>query len=285
MAILSIQSQVIYGHVGNSAGVFALQRHGHEVWALPAAILAHHPGHGSAVAARQFSGAEIDAWVDALARLPAWASQKAAITGWLGKAEAGEAARRAIRRASALNPRMLYLCDPVLGDRDTGLYVAPELVEVIRKQLLPMAHVATPNGFEIEQLTGEKTDSLPGALKACDALRALGPETVVATSLGRKDGGVGKTEALLVNGEGAWLAAVPDLGRAAAKGAGDLFAALLLARLLRGKPAKKALGFAMAAVYLLLRDALMAGSPEMRLEAQQEDLMQPSFEPSIERVR
>lgn len=285
MAILSIQSQVIYGHVGNSAAAFALQRHGHEVWSLPTAILAHHPGHGSVPAVRYSSAAEMDAWVDALARLPAWAGQKAAITGWLGKAEAGEAARRAIRRATALNPRMLYLCDPVLGDQETGLYVAADLVDVFRKQLLPMAHVATPNGFEIEQLTGEKTDSLPAALKACDALRALGPETVVATTLNRKDGGLGKVEALLVTGEGAWLAAVPDLGRSVAKGAGDLFAALLLARLLRGKPAKKALGFAMAAVYVVLRDALMAGSPEMRLEAAQGEIMQPSFEPPIERVR
>jgi pyridoxal/pyridoxine/pyridoxamine kinase len=108
---------------------------------------------------------------------------------------------------------------------------------------------------------------------------------VIATTLHRQDGGQGKLEALLVNSDGAWLAAVPHLGEGLPKGAGDLFAALFLSQILKGKPADKALLFGMAGTYTLLRDALENQAPEMRLEALQDGLLSPQITPDIQRVR
>ena len=46
MNILSIQSHVAYGHVGNSAAVFPLQRAGHEVWPIHTVNFSNHTGYG-----------------------------------------------------------------------------------------------------------------------------------------------------------------------------------------------------------------------------------------------
>lgn len=284
MRVLAIQSQVIFGHVGNNAAVFPLQRQGVEVWAIPTAVLAFNPSYGPP-AMRPSQPAEIDAWIAALSTRPEWKQVDAVLLGWLGNAHTGEAAMRAALAAKAANPKALFLCDPVMGDSDTGLYVHDGLPPFIREHLLPHADIATPNGFELEFLTGKKIEDLPDALAACDMLRARGPRTVIATTLKRRDGGRGMLEALLVNDQGAWLCAVPDLGDDLPKGAGDLFASLFLARLLKGRTPKKALLFAMAGTYGLLRDAKERGLPEMRLEVQQEELQMPSHLPGIERVR
>lgn len=284
MRVLAIQSQVIFGHVGNSAGAFALQRQGVETWAVPTALLAFNPSYGPP-AMRPTEPGEMDAWMMALQTRPEWRQIDAILLGWLGNPRTAEAAARAALAAKAANPDAILLCDPVMGDLDCGLYVDAALPPFIRDRLIPKADIATPNGFELEYLLGETVEDLPSALKACDALRQRGPKTVIATTLRRRDGGAGMLEALLVNGQGAWLCAVPDLGEMLPKGAGDIFAALFLARLLKGRTPKKAMLFAMAGTYGLLRDALAHQSPEMRLAAAQEELHNPSHLPDIERVR
>lgn len=288
MRVLSIQSQVIYGHVGNNAGVFPLQRNGIEVWPVPTGVLAFNPSYGPP-AHRPTAPEEMDAWIAALQTLPEWKQIDAVLLGWLGNPRTAEAAGRAALAVKAANPNAIFLCDPVMGDTDSGLYVDAALPAYIRDHLFPTADIATPNGFELEYLTGGKIEDLPSALAACDALRAKGPAMVVATTLQRRDGGLDqgqpRLEALLVNAEGAWLCGVPDLGDGLPKGAGDLFAALFLTRLLKGRTPKKALLFAMSGTYTALRDARENKAPEMRLEAIQDLLRAPQFLPDIERVR
>lgn len=288
MRVLSIQSQVIYGHVGNNAAVFPLQRNGIEVWSIPTGLLAFNPSYGPP-AHRPTAPEEMDAWIAALQTRPEWNQIDAVLLGWLGSPRTAEAAGRAALAVKAANPKALFLCDPVMGDTDSGLYVDPTLPAYIRDHLFPTADIATPNGFELEYLTGGRIETLPQALAACDALRAKGPSMVVATTLKRIDGGIdqgqGKLEALLVNPEGAWLCGVPDLGDGLPKGAGDLFASLFLTRLLKGRTPKKALLFAMSGTYTALRDAREHGAGEMRLEAIQDLLRAPQFLPDIERVR
>lgn len=284
MRILAIQSQVIHGHVGNSAGVFPMQRQGADVWAMPTAVLAFNPSYGPP-GMRPSEPGEIDAWVAALQTRPEWKQIDAVLLGWLGNARTAEAAARAAKAVKAANPNAIFLCDPVMGDHDTGLYVEGALPPFLRDHLIPQADIITPNGFELEFLLGRKVETLPDALKACDELRARGPKTVIATTLKRSDGGKGMLEALLVNDQGAWLCGVPDLGEGLPKGAGDLFAALFLVRTLKGRLPKKALLFAMAGTYVMLRDALERRQPEMRLVAAQEEFCNPSHLPEIERVR
>ncbi len=292
--VLCIQSQVIHGHVGNSAAQLPLLRQGFEVWAAPAAILAQHPGHaaqhpGAAPAPFYTPPEAFAAWIDALSARPNWPRLAGLLTGWLGRAEFAALLPAMIDRLREANPALPYLCDPVLGDAETGLYVPPELAGAIRDTLLPRADICTPNHFELEYLSGASCTGLGGILAAGSKLLArMNPANqrcLVVTSLRRTDGAVGRAEALAITDEGAWLASLPDLGNGVAKGAGDLFAALFLARRLRGKNAKKALGFAMAGCYGLLKLALQAGSSEMLYAQGQEEFIRPIREPDIQRLR
>lgn len=292
--VLCIQSQVLHGHVGNSAALLPLLRQGFEVWAAPAAILAQHPGHAArhpgAAAAPLFTPPDaFAAWIDALAARPDWGLLAGLLTGWLGRLDFANRLPAAIDRLRAANPAAPYLCDPVLGDSETGLYVPADLAGFIRDSLLPRADICTPNHFELEYLSGGKADTLSGSLAAASGLlkrmRDESTACLVVTSLRRRDGGMARAEALAVTRDGAWLASMPDLGEGAAKGAGDLFAALFLARWLRGKGAKKALGFAMAGCYGLLKLALQTGSSEMPFAQGQEEFIRPSREPDIQRLR
>lgn len=277
MGILSIQSRVIYGHVGNDAATLPLHRQGFDVWAMPSAILSHHPGYGGA-AVLPVDASMIANWLGALERLGAWSRTEAALTGWLGSAGNGAAGLAAIGRLKAARPGLPYLCDPVIGDRAEGVYVAPDMIAFFRDRALAAADIATPNHFEAETLTGRRITTVAEALAAAADLRALGPARVAITSLelGRGD----RIETLAVGPEGAWLAATPRLDNPP-KGPGDMLSALLLARLLRGDALAEALSFAVGAVFGVLRRSVEAGSREPLIVAAQEEFVRPSYRPEV----
>lgn len=277
MGILSLQSRVIYGHVGNDAAILPLQRQGFDVWAVPSAILSHHPGYGGP-AVLPIAAAMIADWLSALERLGVWSQAEAALTGWLGSVANGGAGLAAIRRLKTARPGLPYLCDPVIGDRAEGVYVSPDMIAFFRDQALPSADIATPNHFEAETLTGQRIASLADALAAAAALRALGPARVLITSLDL--GHDGRLETLAVGPEGAWLAATPRLDDPP-KGPGDMLSALLLARLLRGDALPDALSFAVGAVFGVLRRSVEARSREPLIVAAQEEFVRPSYRPEV----
>ncbi len=286
MHVLSIQSQVIDGHVGNGAAQLALQRQGFEVWAVPTALLSHHPGHGRP-AGRTLAAAEIDAFVASMARRGRLAHAAAILSGWLGSAGNARAAMDAAAKVKAANPAAPWLLDPVIGDEGAGVYVERELAEFLRAEAVAKADILTPNRFEAEWLAERKIATLADALAAAEALRRRGPSIVVITSLepeglDPQDMDGARLATLAVAPEGAWLASTPRLA-SAPHGAGDLFAALFLARRLKGRGVKKALAFAVAATFGVLKASV--GKNELELVAAQEELVFPSSEPEVERVR
>jgi pyridoxine kinase len=246
MAVLSIQSHVALGHVGNGAAAFALQRLGIEAWAVPTAHLSNHPGHGHH-RGRIADAADVRALLDGLAALGVYARCQAVLSGYLGSVEVGLAALDAVRAVKAANPSALYLCDPVLGDDAEGRYVAEGLAEFFRERAMPMADIVCPNAFELGLLTGQPGDATAWAAEAARMLLARGPRMVVVTSLVGADG-VGT---LAVTADDAWLVTTPRLDRVA-KGAGDLLAAVLLGWLLRGLEMEAALARSVAAVFGVL---------------------------------
>jgi pyridoxine kinase len=282
MAVLSIQSHTVYGHVGNSAAILPLQRQGIEVWPLPAAVLSFHNGHGKP-AIRFTPGEEVRALVAALAAAGPLAQCDALLTGWLGSASAAGAVLECWAIVRKASPAALWLCDPVLGETGEGLYVPLDLAETIRDRLVPEADVITPNQFELEWLTGQRIDSLDSALVALRAGLAMGPRIVVCTSVRRKDGEPGRLESMVATADGVWSASVPELTRQI-YGAGDMFSALMLARLLHGKSPKKAMAFASAAVYGVLKASVAAGSVEPLVVAAQDEFVRPSFDPPVKRL-
>ena len=264
LTVLSIQSEVVRGHVGNSAARFALQRQGVDVWAVPTVLLSNHPGHrsfrGEVVPAARIG--ELIAGLDA----NGWLSQcDAVLSGYLGAAEQARVVADAVRRVKALNPKALYLCDPVFGD-DDGAYARPGVAEAMARELLPIADITTPNRFELGSLTSQKIGDVTGAAAAA---RALGKAEVVVTSVPFDGGRIGT---LAVTREGACATAVERI-EGVPNGSGDLLAALYLARRLTGDNSAQALALASSAVDSVLRAS--AGADELQLIANQEALVSP----------
>lgn len=264
LTVLSIQSEVVRGHVGNGAARFALQRLGIEVWAVPTVTLSNHPGHkafrGEVVPAAKMG--ELIAGLD----LNGWLGQcDAVLSGYLGAADQARVVADAVRRVKALNPKAVYLCDPVFGD-DDGAYARPGVAEAMARELLPIADIATPNRFELSSLTSQK---IGGAASAAAAARSLGKDEVVVTSVPFEGGRVGT---VAVSRDGAWGTAAARIEHVP-NGSGDLFAALYLARRLTGDNPAVALERASSAVDCVLRAS--AGADELQLVGAQEALLAP----------
>jgi pyridoxine kinase len=262
--VLSIQSEVVRGHVGNSAARFALQRVGVDVWAVPTVLLSNHPGHGK-VRGETMPAARID---DLIAGLEAqgWLSRcDAVLSGYLGAPEQARAVADAVRRVKAANGRALYLCDPVFGD-DDGAYARAGVAEAMARDLLPLADIVTPNRFELSSLTSKRIAD-PG--DAVAAARTLSVAEVVVTSVPFAAGEIGT---VAVTRAGAWATSSARL-EAVPHGSGDLLAALYLAARLQADAAA-ALAEASSAVDFILRAS--AGRDELLLVEYQRGLQEPT---------
>jgi pyridoxine kinase len=271
--ILSIQSSVAYGHVGNSAAVFPLQRMGFEVWPVNTVHFSNHTGYG------QWRGTVLPAEdvagiVRGIEDRGVLSDCDAVLSGYMGDASLGEVVVGAAGRVKGHNPRAVYCCDPVMGDAGRGFFVRPGIPEFIKGVAVPVADVITPNQFELEFLTGVEVGDLDDALGAADEAKRLGPETVLTTSLRRTDAPVDTIEMLAVSGEGAWLVGTPLLALEI-NGAGDATAALFLAHLLRGETVAQALSMTASAVHAVLEETHRRGSREMTLVPAQQSIVDP----------
>lgn len=274
LCVLSIQSEVVRGHVGNSAARFALQRLGLDVWAVPTALLSNHPGHGR-FRGEATAASAMAALIDGLDSHGWLARCDGVISGYLGAADQARVVADAVRRVKALNPRAVYLCDPVFGD-DDGAYARPGVAEAMARDLVPLADIVTPNRFELSSLTSKK---IVDAADAVAAARVLGKAETVVTSVPFDGGRIG-TVAVARNG--AWTVAAPRI-ELVPNGSGDLLAALYLAERLAGGDVAAALSASCSAVDGVLRAS--AGADELRLVAAQGELASPSRISSAESVR
>lgn len=276
--ILSIQSWVSYGHVGNASAVFPLQRLGAEVWAVNTVQFSNHTGYGD-WKGQVFSGAAVRDVVDGIGARGAFADCDAVLTGYVGGADIGDAILHAVGSVRRANPAALYCCDPVIGDSDTGVYVRPGIEDFLRDRALPAADIATPNRFEIELLTGIACDTLHGAKQAVLRLRSMmhdsGPACVLLTSLETDTTPHGFIDMLTFEAGAFHLLRTPRLP-VAVNGAGDAIAALFLFHRLKSGSAVAALEAAGSSIWGLLRRTAAAGSREILTVAAQEEFVTPS---------
>ncbi|SCX55495.1 pyridoxine kinase [Klenkia marina] len=272
--VLSIQSHVAYGHVGNASAVFPLQRLGHEVWPVHTVQFSNHTGYGSWTG-RVFDGQAVDEVVDGIAARGVLGSCDAVLSGYLGSADIGHAVVGTVARVRAANPAAVYCCDPVIGDVGRGVFVRPGIAEFMRDVAVPAADVVTPNHFELDLLTGRTTTTLPQVLEAVTALQATGPRVVLVTSLDVEDTPDDAVDLLAAEGGRAWRVRTPELGLSV-NGAGDAIAALFLAHWMSTGSAAQALGAAASSVFGLLRMTAEAGSREILTVAAQEEFVAPS---------
>jgi pyridoxine kinase len=272
--ILSIQSWVAYGHVGNASAMFPLQRLGAEVWAVNTVQFSNHTGYGGWTG-DVFTGAQIARLIDGIAARGALAACDAVLSGYMGDAGIGEAILAAVARVKAANPAAVYCCDPVLGDDDTGSYVRDGIAELMRERALAQADIITPNRFEVERLTGHDCATLADAKAAITALQAMGPPCVLVTSLRTEDTPDDAID-MLAGEAGAFHRLRTPLLPLAVNGAGDALAALFLWHRLRSGSAALALGRAGSAIHGVLRRTAADGSRELLTVAAQNEWVTPS---------
>ena len=276
--VLSIQSWVAYGHVGNAAAMFPLQRLGAEVWAIHTVQFSNHPGYG-AWRGRVFESADIADLVDGIAARGVLPRCDAVLSGYLGDPATGTAILDCVSRVRDANGRALYCCDPVMGDAG-ALYVRPGIPELLAERALPQADILTPNQFELERLTGAPCGRLADVCLAVNAVRArmaqAGPRAVLVTSLHTAETPADALDMLAADGAGLSLLRLPKLP-IAPSGAGDAIAALFLFHFLRTRSAKSAMEAAGSALHGVLRRTLADGAREMALIAAQDEIVNPSI--------
>jgi pyridoxine kinase len=242
MTVISIQSQVAWGHVGNSAAVFPLQMHGIDVVAVPTTLLSNRPGYPT------IRGRVLDAQL--VADLLLGIEERGAIDGC----------------------RMIL--SGLLGDRDRGLFVQAAIPPLVRDRLCPLADMLTPNHFEFEYLVGAKTTTSGELIAQAQTLLARGPSTVVITSTELSDTPDGEIETLAVERSQGWRVRTPRLP-ISPSGTGDLFAALFAAARVQGADTRDALGHAASAIFAVLERTAISGTEEMRIVESAEQLVRP----------
>lgn len=285
--ILSIQSSVAYGHVGNSAAVFPLQRLGHEVWPVFTVHFSNHTGYGAwrGPLLDPTDVADVITGIEERGVLP---TCDAVLSGYQGSPAVAAVIVDAVRRVKEANPRATYTCDPVMGNAKSGCFVNPEIPPIIRSSVVPVADILTPNQFELGFLTGRESlgeaSPIASVLDAADEVRAMGPSTVLVTSVERLGAPDDVIEMVAVTGDGAWVVQTPRLPMKA-NGSGDLTAALFTAHLYTtGSPAV-ALGRTVASVYDVLAATLASGERELRLIAAQDAIAVPEERFEVTRLR
>ena len=281
--ILSIQSSVAYGHVGNSAVSFPLMRMGVDVWPVITVHFSNHTGYDS-WRGPLLSASDLISVVRGIDERGVLGEVDAVLSGYQGGEDIGVMILEAVALVKQRNPAAVYCCDPVLGDEDRGSYVREGIADFMRQQVVPAAQIITPNQFELRSLTGMPASTMDEVLNAADAARSLGPEVVLITSVVRQDGPPDTIEMLAVDGNGAWLVSTRRLARTFT-GSGDLTAAIFLATLLRAWDLPRTLAHTAAVIYGVLKITNGLGRSELALIAAQDELIHPSHAFKPVRVR
>ena len=273
-AILSVQSAVAYGHVGNSAAILPLQRLGFDVWPVNTVQLGHHPGYG------RFPGHIVEPERLApivngvLGRAPL-ADCAGMLTGYLGDEGAVDLVIEAREAIRSKRPGLVYLLDPVIGDDGPGVFVKPAIPGAIRERLLPLADIVTPNRFELALLAEQEVADMAQARAAAATLLECGPTLVVATGLALAD--QPDDLGLLAAAEDqTWLIKTPKLAQHFS-GTGDAFAALFLGYYLKTRDVRAALERAAAAIFHICETTADRGDVELSVIAAQDGLADPSI--------
>lgn len=273
MRVISIQSQVAFGHVGNSAAVFPMQMHGIDVTAVPTTLLSNRPGYPT-IRGRVLEAQLVAGLLQGVEERGAVDTCQMILSGYLGSAEIAAVVADFVARAKARNPKLAYCCDPVLGDRDRGLFVQADIPPLVLQRLCRLADIIMPNHFEFEWLCGAKATTTDQVIAQARVLMAQGPSTIIVTSAELEDTPDDAIETLAIEQSNAWRVRTPKLP-ISPSGTGDLFASLLVSARVGGSNTPDALGHAASAIFAVLEKTAIGGTEEMRIVESAELLVHP----------
>jgi len=281
MNILSIQSHVAFGHVGNAAATFPLQRLGIEVWPIHTVQFSNHTGYGS-WKGRVFDAdmiREVMAGIEARGVL---GECNGVLSGYMGAADIGSAILDAVSTLKRANPAARYCCDPVIGDVGRGIFVREGSPEFMREKAVPAADIVTPNQFELDYLSKRQSGTLRAACDAVKAVHDLGPRTILVTSLHTDDTPADCIDMLASDDSGRFIVRTPKLPLTI-NGAGDAVAALFFAHYLRSGKLAEALSRAASSIFGVLAKTAESGAREIQLIAAQDQIVKPNriFVPQV----
>ncbi|EEI17086.1 pyridoxal kinase PdxY [Corynebacterium lipophiloflavum] len=281
MNILSIQSAVAYGHVGNSAAVFPLQRIGHEVWPVYTVNFSNHTGYG-AWRGPMIPAADVADVITGIEERGALARVDAVLSGYQGGDDIAGVIVDAVARVKELNPQAVYACDPVMGNAKSGCFVADTIPPLLRDRVVPVADIITPNQFELGYLTGREATDLESTLDAVAAAREMGPRTVLVTSVERPEADPENfLEMIVVDDKGSWIVRTPRLPFKR-NGSGDVASALFTGHYIRSGDAADALARTASSVFDVLSATYEAGAGELLLVEAQDAYVQPRMQFEVE---
>lgn len=289
--IISIQSHVAYGYVGNRAAVLPLQRLGCEVTAINTVQFSNHTGYG-AFTGEVFTPSHLKEVLDGVEALTGLKDVQAVLSGYMGDQGIGRAVLESVSRVRAANPGAVYCCDPVMGDIGRGFFVREDIPAWMRDCAVPAADIVTPNQFELAFLADHSIRTLDDVLTAAACLREQGPSVVLVTSLDIDDSCSETIEMLVDTEAGSWRIATPRFDfPVAPNGAGDFTAAVFLACCLRdedgitGEGPARALERTAEAVHALFTHTWQAGTRELAMIQAQNEIVSPRQRFDAERVR
>ena len=274
MNILSIQSHVAYGHVGNSAAVFPLQRIGAEVWPIHTVQFSNHTGYG-AWQGRVFDAAFIREVMAGIEARDVLGECDGVLSGYMGEADIGEAILDAVATVRRANPAAHYCCDPVIGDVGRGVFVREGIPEFMKTKAVPAADIVTPNHFELDYLAGRESRTMAEVRDAVKAVHDLGPRTILVTSLHTDETPEDALDLVASDGARLFRVRTPKLALNV-NGAGDAIAALFYVHFLRGGRADRALSRAASSIFGVLTKTAEAGAREIQLVAAQNEFVEPT---------
>ncbi|XP_061578998.1 pyridoxal kinase-like [Cololabis saira] len=233
--VLSIQSHVVRGYVGNKSALFPLQVLGFEVDSINSVQFSNHTGYAQ-WKGQVLTAEELNVLYEGL-KLNQVNNYDYILTGYSRDISFLEKVVSIIQELKKANPSLVYVCDPVMGDHG-AMYVPENLLPVYKTQVVAMADILTPNQYEAEMLTGRKINTKDDAIEVLDLLHEMGPETVVLTSTDLLSGNgdqflvvLGSQKIMKPDGTTSSLKICLDIPKfdAVFVGTGDLFAAMLLA--------------------------------------------------------
>ena len=281
--VLSIQSAVAHGHVGNSAAVFPLQRIGVEVLPVYTVNFSNHTGYG-AWRGPLIAPDDVRDVITGVEERGVFPAIDVVLSGYQGGEGIADVINDAVARVKAANPNAIYACDPVMGNAKSGCFVAPAIPVLLREKVVPVADLITPNQFELGFLTDTEPGDIDSTLASIDAARAMGPRIVLVTSVERPDREEGTIEMIAADGTGAWIVQTPLLPLKA-NGSGDVTAALFTAHYVETGSAAEALARTTSSVFDLLQNTLDSGERELQLIESQEAYAHPRMQFEVRQLR